>query len=160
REEGPRTAEEWNEHGGRLMEAGQYDAAVAAYRRAIEIRPTLGAAWANLAFLTADRGQTEAGRQLYAEAYRHQPSPQLRIVQATVLPPIFRDAVHVQQTRQRFTDEVAKLVEDGVTMDPTRTTTPSYFFLAYQGYNDRDLMAQLASLAPSPRGAAERGKRK
>jgi protein O-GlcNAc transferase len=155
----PRTAEDWNEHGGRLMEAGQYDAAAAAYRRAIETRPTLGAAWANLAFLTADRGQTEAGRQLYAEAYLHQPSPQLRIVQATVLPPIFRDAAHVHEARDQFSAEVAKLVADGVKMDPTRTTTPSYFFLAYQGYNDRDLMAQLASVAPSPRKPHERRKR-
>ena len=60
------------------MEQAQYDAAEAAYRKAIEIKPTLGAAWANLAFLTADRGDTEEGRRLYAEAYRHQPSPQLR----------------------------------------------------------------------------------
>ncbi len=157
---GPQTAEQWNEHGGRLMQSGHYDEAAAAYRRAIEIKPTCGAAWANLAFLTADRGETEAGRQLYAEAYRHQPSPQLRIVQATVLPPIFRDAEHLRDARQRFTDEVGKLVDDGVTMDPTRTTTPSYFFLAYQGYNDRDLMAQLASLAPSPRKPPERRQRK
>jgi uncharacterized protein (TIGR03032 family) len=155
-----RTAEEWNEHGGRLMESGQYDAAAAAYRRAIDMQPTCGAAWANLAFLTADRGQTEAGRQLYAEAYRHQPSPQLRIVQATVLPPIFRDREHVAQARQRFSDEVTKLIADGVTMDPTRTTTPSYFFLTYQGYNDRDLMAQLARLAPSSFRNRYLGKRK
>src|SRR5205085_7308980 len=120
----PQTAEEWNEHGGRLMEAGQYDGAAAAYRRAIEIRPTLGAAWANLAFLTADRGHAEAGRQLYAEAYRHQPSPQLRIVQATVLPPIFRDGNHVRAARERFTKEVEQLVAEGLQMDPTRTTTP------------------------------------
>src|SRR3954447_10692376 len=90
------------------------EGAAAAYRRAIEIRPTLGAAWANLAFLTADRGQTEAGRQLYTEAYRHQPSPQLRIVQATVLPPIFRDAAHVREARERFSTGVAQLVADGV----------------------------------------------
>jgi protein O-GlcNAc transferase len=155
----PQTAEEWNEHGGRLMESSHYDEAAAAYRRAIEIKPTCGAAWANLAFLTADRGETETGRQLYTEAYRHQPSPQLRIVQATVLPPIFRDAEQLRDARQRFTDEVAKLVKAGVTMDPTRTTTPSYFFLAYQGHNDRDLMAQLASLAPSPRKPSQRRKR-
>jgi tetratricopeptide (TPR) repeat protein len=153
-------AEQWNDHGGRLMEAGEYDAAAAAYRRAIEIKPTCGAAWANLAFLTADRGQTEAGRQLYAEAYRHQPSPQLRIVQATVLPPIFRDVEHVREARERFSNEVAQLVADGVTMDPTRTTTPSYFFLAYQGFDDRDLMAQLASVAPSPRKPHQRRRAK
>jgi protein O-GlcNAc transferase len=146
----PRSAEEWNDHGGRLMEEGHFDAAAAAYRRAIDLKPSCGAAWANLAFLTADRGETEAGRQLYAEAYRHQASPQLRIVQATVLPPIFRDAEHVEQAREKFSCEVGKLVADGVTMDSTRTTTPSYFFLAYQGYNDRELMTQLASLAPSP----------
>jgi predicted O-linked N-acetylglucosamine transferase (SPINDLY family) len=135
------------------MEAGQYEAAEAAYRRAIELKPTLGAAWANLAFLTADRGQTEEGRRLYEEAYRHQPSPQLAIVRATVLPPIFRDQEHLRQARERFAAEVAKLLEAGVAMDPTRTTTPSYFFLAYQGENDRDLMAQLARLAPSPRAS-------
>jgi uncharacterized protein (TIGR03032 family) len=156
----PRTAEQWNDHGGQLMEAGQYDAAATAYRRAIEIKPSCGAAWANLAFLTADRGQTEAGRQLYAEAFRHQPSPQLRIVQATVLPPIFHDAAHVREARQRFSSEVAQLVADGVTMDPTRTTTPSYFFLAYQGHNDRELMAQLARLAPSPRTPPKKQPRK
>src|SRR5436305_12364260 len=141
------------------MEAGEYDAAAAAYRRAIELKPSCGAAWANLAFLTADRGQTEAGRELYTEAYRHQPSPQLRIVQATVLPPIFRDEDHVRQARARFEHDVGQLVADGVTMDPTRTTTPSYFFLAYQGFNDRDLMAQLASLAPSKREAPQRRRR-
>ena len=108
-----------------------------------------GLTWANLAFLTADRGATEAGRQLYAEAYRHEPSPRLRIVQATVLPPIFRDECHVQEARVRFSREVEQLVAEKVSMDPTCVTTPSFFFLAYQGYNDRELMAQLASLAPS-----------
>src|SRR5436305_15278877 len=125
------------------MEAGEYDAAAAAYRRAIELKPSCGAAWANLAFLTADRGQTEAGRRLYAEAYRHQPSPQLRIVEATVLPPIFRDQDHFRSARERFAAGVDKLVADGVKIDPTKTTTPSYFFLAYQGFNDRELMQQL-----------------
>jgi hypothetical protein len=157
------TAEAWNDYGGQLMESGQFDAAAAAYRRAIELKPTLGAAWANLAFLTADRGHTEAGRQLYGEAFRHQPSPQLRIVQATVLPPIFRDAAHVRETRARFTQEVAQLVADKVTMDPTRTTTPGFFFLAYQGYDDRELMEQLGSLAPSswppPKQRKRQGKR-
>ena len=47
---------------------------------------------------------------------RHQPSPQLRIVQATVLPPIFRDAAHVREARERFSSEVARLVADGVKM--------------------------------------------
>lgn len=145
----PSTAAQWNEHGGRLMEAGQHDAAAAAYRRAIELKASCGAAWANLAFLTADRGQTEAGRQLYTEAYRHQPSPQLRIVQATVLPPVFRDLQQVQETRKRLEREVDQLVAEKVVMDPTLTTTPSYFFLTYQGFNDRDLMAKLGSLAPS-----------
>src|SRR5437868_10877830 len=105
------------------MEQAQYDAAAAAFRRAIEIRPTCGAAWANLAFLTADRGDTEEGRRLYDEAYRHQPSPQLAIVRATVMPPIFRDDEHLRRTRERLEADVAKLVADGVKMDPTRTTT-------------------------------------
>jgi uncharacterized protein (TIGR03032 family) len=147
----PQTAEEWNDHGGRLMEQAQYDAAEAAYRRALEIKPQCGAAWANLAFLTADRGQTEEGRRLYEIAYKHQPSPQLGIVRATVLPPIYRDARHIQQVREVFASEVAALVAGGVRIDPTRTTTPTVFFLAYQGLNDRDLMAQLGSLAVSPR---------
>lgn len=164
----PATAPAWNERGGQLMEAGQYDAAAAAYRRAIEIDPACGAAWANLAFLTADRGATEAGRQLYTEAYRHQPSAQLRIVEATVLPPIFRDDDHVRIARERFTADVNQLVAQGVTLDPMQTTTPSFFFLAYQGYNDRDLMAQLGRLAPSswpprkpqnPRAKKPRGNR-
>jgi uncharacterized protein (TIGR03032 family) len=147
----PQTAEQWNDHGGRLMEQHEYDAAEAAFRKAIELKPTLGAAWANLAFLTADRGQTEEGRRLYSIAHGHQPSPQLRLVEATVLPPIFQDQRHIESAREKFTSEVAKLVADHVTIDPTRTTTPTYFFLAYQGENDRDLMAQLARVTPSPR---------
>src|SRR5262249_9158399 len=39
-EAAPRTAEQWNDYGGRLMEGGEYDAAAAAYRRAIEIKPS------------------------------------------------------------------------------------------------------------------------
>jgi uncharacterized protein (TIGR03032 family) len=157
----PATAEQWNDHGGWLFEAGDYAAAEAAYRRAIELKATLGAAWANLACLTADRGDTEEGRRLYQTAYGHQPSPQLRIVRDTVLPPIFRSPEHVRLVRERFTADVAQLVADRITIDPTRTTTPSYFFLAYQGENDRDLMAQLAKLAPSPRkGPIEPRKRR
>lgn len=146
----PRTAEQWNEEGGRCLEQHQHDAAEAAFRRAIELKPTCGAAWANLAFLTADRGDTEDGRRLYEEAYKHQPSPQLRIVQATMAPPIYRDQAHVEQSRKTLIKEVDALVTAGVRMDPTKTTTPSVFFWAYQGFNDKNLMAQLAKLAPSP----------
>jgi uncharacterized protein (TIGR03032 family) len=147
---GPRTATEWNDHGGRLMEQARYDDAAMAFQRATEIEPTCGAAWANLAFLTADRGATEEGRRLYDEAYRHQPSPQLRIVRATVLPPIYRDIEHVRESREMFSAEVAKLVTEGVRIDPSTTTTPTVFFLTYQGLNDCELMGQLGSLAPSP----------
>jgi protein O-GlcNAc transferase len=146
----PPTAEQLNDHGTRLMDQSQYEAAATAFRRAIEINPGCGPAWGNLAFLTANRGQHEEASRLYDEALRRLASPEIRILRATMLPTVYDDLADVARARGRFEAGVAKLHAANVRADPARTTLPNFFYLAYQGYNDRQLMAQLASLAPPP----------
>lgn len=53
--ENPHRAECWMTYGHALRAAGRGDEAIAAYRRAIELRPTLGLAYANLANLKTFR---------------------------------------------------------------------------------------------------------
>jgi len=121
------------------------------YRKALAIDPNLSAAHANFAFLLSDQGLTEEAKQHYRTAHRLQPSPRLRIVADTVLPPIYQSREQIPVVRKELIDNLVKLHADGVRIDPTQQVMPTLFYLAYQGFNDREIYESVGRLGDTPR---------
>jgi tetratricopeptide (TPR) repeat protein len=72
---GPTTALEWFERGCQLdIEDGTLTEAIAAYRRALELEPTLADAHCNLGTAWYNRGDREAARAAYEAALEQYPA--------------------------------------------------------------------------------------
>lgn len=56
-----------NNHGARLRESGRLDAALAAFRQAVDLFPAHPQAWFNLGLCLRDRGQPEAAREAFRQ---------------------------------------------------------------------------------------------
>lgn len=132
-------------------ELRQWSEAEAAYRRALDANPEVSAAHANFAFLLADQGLTADAREHYATAYKLQPSPRLRVVTDSVLPPIYDSLDQIPVVRQQLIDNLARMHADGIRVDPTQHVMPTMFYLAYQGFDDRAIMESVGRLGDCPR---------
>jgi predicted O-linked N-acetylglucosamine transferase (SPINDLY family) len=135
-----------NNLGNALQRAGQIDEAVVSYQKALQAQPNHLSAHCNLGVLYRDQGQfEEAGVHLRA-AVAQRPTGVLKVLAATLLPPVYASLEEVHQTRQRLTDNLRELQGEGLRFDLTREGVPTIFYLAYQGCNDRDLQRDLARL--------------
>lgn len=148
----PGYAEVHINRGNALAEVGRFDEAEASYRRGMELRPDLAETSGSLGSLLKNQGRLEEADACLAEGLRRDPAnARLRVLRATLLPPIYRSTEEVATWRERFTQQVRQLHADGVRLDLTQEPAPSVFYLAYQGQNDRDLQRDLAALyVPSP----------
>jgi predicted O-linked N-acetylglucosamine transferase (SPINDLY family) len=70
----------------------------------------------------------------------------LKVLAATLLPPVYASLEEIHQARQRLTDDLRELQAEGLRFDLTREGVPTLFYLAYQGCYDRDLQRDLARL--------------
>jgi predicted O-linked N-acetylglucosamine transferase (SPINDLY family) len=148
--------------GNALREKSQPEESMGAYRQVIRLEPSSADAHSNLAGLLKDQGDIEQATVHYEEAVRLRPSNALRILRNTLLPTLYQSADEMLTWRQRLTDNVRRLHEEGIKLDVTTETAQPPFHLAYQGFNDRDLQQQIARLykppqdLPLPDGGAKR----
>jgi predicted O-linked N-acetylglucosamine transferase (SPINDLY family) len=154
----PQNVDVFNNLANTLQRAGRSDEAVAAYEQALECRPNHFAAHANLGVLLKDQGKPDKAEQHLRAAIGIRPTGVLRILLATLLPPIYRSVDHLEECRQRLIQNLQELDKEPLRFDPAREVLPNLFYLAYQGYNDRDLHAALARLYR--RGASAPGAQK
>jgi predicted O-linked N-acetylglucosamine transferase (SPINDLY family) len=147
----PRDAEAHMELAKVYHELRQWAEAETSYRRSLEIDPGLSAAHANFAFLLSDQGLTRDAQQHYGKAYDLQPSPRLRIVRDTMVPPIYQSVEQIREVREELRENHRRLIADGVTIDPTERVMPTLFYLTYHGFNDREFMVSHARLGDAPR---------
>jgi protein O-GlcNAc transferase len=136
--------------GNALREKAQAEDSVAAYREVLRLEPESPDAHSNLAGLFTDQGDIEQATIHYEHAVRLRPSSKMRILRDTLLPTLYQSADDLLTWRKRLTDNVRRLHEEGVKLDLTTETPQPPFFLAYQGYNDRDLMRDIARLYVAP----------
>lgn len=151
----PDYAVAYNDMGNALQQLGKLDEAIKSYFRALEIDPKLGAAHSNLGVYFKDQGKLEEAAAHFEAALKLQPSDTLRVLLATLLPPIYQSEGDIERWRQRLIDSLQNLHAEGVNLDPGQSVVPNLFYLAYQGGNDRDIQRDLASLyaahmSPSP----------
>jgi predicted O-linked N-acetylglucosamine transferase (SPINDLY family) len=64
----------------------------------------------------------------------------------TALPPIYDSLNELQACRPRLEENLARLVAEGVTVDPTERVVPTTFYSAYHGLNDRGIAEQFGRI--------------
>jgi predicted O-linked N-acetylglucosamine transferase (SPINDLY family) len=150
----PNFVEAHNNLGNVLRQQGQIEEAEASFQQALRLRPAFVEAHVNLGMTLQELGRSAEAAEAYDQALQLRPSASLRILRATLLPPIYASADEVSAWRTKLQDNLAQLHHEQVMQDLTQETARPLFYLAYQGLDDRDLQLQAAQLyrAPSPSG--------
>lgn len=144
----PQNSAAYSNLGTAACSQGRLDEAVRCYRKAWEINPQSAEPAGNLGNALQLQGRVEEAELAYSAALRLAPRHnRLRVQQGLMLPPIYDSLEDLQAWRRRFTANLEQLHAEGITLDPHRDLWPVQFYLAYQGQNDRDLMASLARLS-------------
>lgn len=144
------TWDEVHTRGCGALEAGNPDEAAVFFRKASTLNPNAVPPRAMLAGILSDRCDLEGAAEQYTLALKAGSDPKVRIAAATVLPPIYQDRDQIAECRAMLVERLNRLHADGVRLDPLRGPIPNLFHVAYQGGNDRDIMASFARLfAPS-----------
>ena len=143
----PGYAEAHNNRGAALKEQGKLDEAVAQYRQALVLKPTYAEAHSNLGTVLKDLGKIEEAEACFRRALAIQPGDGLKIKLATMLPVILPSLESVAAIRKRFEENIDALLKEELTLkDPIKEVGQANFYLAYQGYNDRELQMKIARL--------------
>jgi predicted O-linked N-acetylglucosamine transferase (SPINDLY family) len=135
-----------NDLGNALQRVGKLDEAIACYFRALQIEPSHAPAHSNLGVYFKDQGKLEEAARHFKAAVAVQPSDTLRVLLATLLPPVYMSQEEVEERRRGLLENLARLEQDGIKLDPSREVVPNLFYLAYQGFNDRDIQRDFAAL--------------
>jgi protein O-GlcNAc transferase len=153
--------------GATLQALGHWPAAQAAFEKALAIRPDFAEARNNLGNLLKEQGQMAAAQAQFEQVLSQVPSDAQRIRLATLAPPIYASLEDLKHWRQRIEKEVGILAELPLQIaDPLAEIGQANFYLAYQGYNDKELQKAIAGLyrpllpeqisAKTPRPQSER----
>lgn len=99
-------------------------------------------------------GRLSEAEALYKQVLQRDPNPTTHILLASMLPTLYESMEDLRRWRQRFTDNVRKLVDQGVKLDLTRQLAPNTFFPAYQGMDDLEIQRLFAKLFIAPQEPA------
>ncbi len=139
-------ASAWNNLGNVHSGRGDAREATACYRRAIEIEPDFAEAHSNAAELMRNVGLLDLAANHYEQAFDSKLGRRLRVMHATMLPPVYESKEDLLSWRGRFVERLDKLFEQGITLDPAKELAPNFFYLAYQGFEDRELLERASRL--------------
>jgi predicted O-linked N-acetylglucosamine transferase (SPINDLY family) len=143
----PNQAESWNNLGSTYQYDGEFTTALPYYERALQLSPTYKDALRNVAMCYRSQGNLPAARIAFARALQVGDDAGLRLQAAVCIPAIPESVEQIAETRGQLDAALAEL--DGVELhvtDPVKEIGVNHFYLAYQGYNDRDLNVRLANL--------------
>lgn len=144
----PQSALLWNDMGKVYQSRGDAVRAASAFEESARLDPKYVEPVSNLSLLMYHEGYSERARSLCDRLIEMRPpnvGAQFR--KAISLPAIMASHFDIEQTRARFTRELDALEDGrGVIHDPLGEVNVCNFYLAYHGYNDRDLQTRLASL--------------
>jgi predicted O-linked N-acetylglucosamine transferase (SPINDLY family) len=151
--------------GNVLMEKGDIEEAIGCLREALRLKPDHAQAAEHLGFALRQQGKLEEADACYRTAQKAKPNNSFRILQATLLPPIYQSMDELRERRETFIANIRRLHAEGVRLDPTKEIVPSTFYLAYQGMNERELQREIAQLfvpsaptEPAAPASASRGR--
>lgn len=124
--------------------------AIACYQRALQVEPDCVPARQNLGYLLFNHGRTEEAIEQYDSLVRLSPTPINRLLSACALPVVYDSAESLESSRQRMVKLLDDLIADEAKIDTTNTLVPTWFFLAYQGMNDVEIMRRLGRICQGP----------
>ncbi len=138
----------WNDLGKIYQARGDTAQAITAFEESARLDPKSVEPLSNLSLLMYHEGYAERARAFCDRLIAMRP-PNMgaRFRKALTLPAIMASHDAIAETRERFARELDELEDArGVIHDPLREVNVSNFYLAYHGYNERDLQARLAGL--------------
>lgn len=121
--------------------------AMEADRRAIEIDPGYQDALVQLAALEGNAGRTEQAREHYRQANAVKRNDAVRLLGATLLPPIMGTREEILAARSGILTELDALLADPTlhcSLEDLKLVTEAGFYFAFHGMNDRDLLTRLS----------------
>lgn len=121
--------------------------AMAVARQAIAIDPGYQEALVQLAALEGDAGQTGLALEHYRQASAVKRNDAIRLLCATLLPPIMGTVEEIGASRRRVMAELDALQDDPTlhcSLDDLKLVTEAGFYFAFHGMNDRDLLSKLS----------------
>jgi predicted O-linked N-acetylglucosamine transferase (SPINDLY family) len=144
----PDFPEAYNGLGLLYTEDGQFELAEKAFHQALGLRPQFADAAANLAKAYQTEGMLDPARLWFARSNEMSCNDSLRIKLATMVPAIMGSRAEVEQSRRLVEQRLAELKEQPLTIGEVDLLkfADTNFFLAFQGFNDRDIQATVAQL--------------
>ncbi|MHB8258624.1 MAG: O-linked N-acetylglucosamine transferase, SPINDLY family protein [Acidiferrobacterales bacterium] len=144
----PQVADVWLRLGQAQEAAGRHAEALTSYQRTAVIAPASTAAHASLGNLRYFLGYYDEAVADYGRAVAADPlSPRAMLGFHLSLPPVYRDAEHLRQSRQRYREGLEEVLarSAGFRERPGLIDELQWsngFYLAYQGMNDKDLQTR------------------
>jgi predicted O-linked N-acetylglucosamine transferase (SPINDLY family) len=149
----PHYAEAHNNIGTAYKDLGRFDEEAAQYKRALELKPDYAEAHNNLGTALRARGELDEAVAHYERALALRPNyAEVKFALCMAeLPILYKDELEITKRRAAYWQRLAALCNDvdhsampGELTKAVGANQP--FFLAYQGYNDRDLQRLYGSV--------------
>ena len=149
----PDLSEAYCNQGHALQEIQQFDEAIESYSRAISLNPNLDEAWRNLAIALYITGRHTEALESLEKALATQPNfVEARWMKAMfALPIIPDDTKHALSSRDRFKEALNQITlwftdATHLTTGYKAVSTAQPYYLAYQEYNNRELLSEYGAL--------------
>jgi len=129
-----------------FQQFNRYAEAKTHFERSLALKPEFALANSNLAVLLQTEGKLAEAAEHFRLALKNGPSARRQIQLATLLAPVYESSAQLDDCRQRLSEDINRLVDQGLTLDPAVETIPTQFYLAYQGLHDRRLLERFNKL--------------
>lgn len=142
----PKDSNAWNDLGNLYRDLNDTPRSIAAYRTAISVDPRHLDAKGNLSCILANDGDWQGARGICSEILKDNPEMMgVRFRRAVTIPAIMESAEGIQKSRERLDRELDELLDcKGTITDPLGQVGVTNFYLAYHGFNDRELQKKQA----------------
>jgi protein O-GlcNAc transferase len=127
----------------------QGQASIDHFKKALEYDPSIYEAHKQLALSYVLINRPDLALESYANADKVRPNVAHKIDMATIMPRFFQTNEEMLSWRDRFRDEVKKLNDTDFKLQNVFDMEPSYYYLAYHGFNNRDLIKEYTRLFSS-----------
>ena len=129
-----------NNLGALLQSQQRLEEAIACYREALRLDANCFFAHSNLGDALAELGVFHQAQASYQHAMAIKPTPRLKLVLATQLPPLYESQADLQRWRDRLSGQLTVDNVPSFELNPETDLLPSCFYLAYQGDDVRPYM--------------------